>query len=353
MRLISVLFLLAFYTVPAFAQDHLVFQARTFKYGTITISYRLFVPKNYDPSKRYPIVTALHGIGERGSDNNIQVDREDIAKPWIADSIQNRVPHFVLVPQCPANLYWWPSTTGTGPTSTPALGVVAILDSLKREFSLDTNRYYLAGLSMGAMGGWDLLKKYPKLFAAAVLCSGLGDTTAVDSVANTPFWAFHGSVDGTVNVSGSRDMVTAVERKGKKVVRFVSQAYFNAPSLTIYSDTINKGKDPVAIVAKSPTGISYDSLQKAVAGGANYLYSEVTNGDHRTGWMVGWHHPLVTPWIFSKSKSVTPVAIVSKNSGRPQVRAYWKNGVLVPWRGEMRDVTGRDAARIETPPLRK
>lgn len=73
-------------------------QARSVKPASTDMVYRLFVPQNHTPSQKYPIVVALHGIGERGNDNRFQVDRVDLAHPRIKDSIQARVPHFIMLP---------------------------------------------------------------------------------------------------------------------------------------------------------------------------------------------------------------------------------------------------------------
>jgi predicted peptidase len=296
----------SFFLLSAFAsasaQDHMQFESRTYQSAKVTLVYRLYKPKAYSASapQRYPIVVALHGVGERGADNNIQVDREDIVKPFIADSIQSRVPHFVMVPQCPSALVWGGSADVA--ISDAAAGVAEILDSLKREFILDTNRFYLTGLSMGGAGTYHLLKFRPNLFAAAVPCAASGDTSAATLLSRVPIWDFHGAEDGAVPVVRSRNMMAAFESRGIKVVRFVSQAPFNAPGMTAYSDAIKNGTNPIELVAKSPIGITYDSLRRAVAGGANILYTEVTGGDHRTGWMTAYHHPLMTPWLFSKVK---------------------------------------------------
>lgn len=121
------------------AQIHDSFQGRAYQSTGVNMVYRLFVPKNYDAKRKYPMLVAMHGVGEKGNDNNIQVDREDLGSTWIEDNLQTRVPHFVMVPQCPTDLSWG---------SASAINTVhQILDSLKREFSLDTNRFYVAGLS--------------------------------------------------------------------------------------------------------------------------------------------------------------------------------------------------------------
>jgi poly(3-hydroxybutyrate) depolymerase len=64
-----------------------------------TLNYRLYKPKNYDPSKPYPLILFLHGAGERGNNNTAQV-RD--ALHWAKDSVQTEHPAFVLAPQCPA-----------------------------------------------------------------------------------------------------------------------------------------------------------------------------------------------------------------------------------------------------------
>ena len=297
-----------------------LFEARSFKLPSTTMYYRLFKPKDFDPSKKYPIVTALHGGGERGSDNRVQVDREDLAHPWIEDSVQARVPHFILVPQCPANMWWWSSNTGKGPISEPSKGLVDLLDSLKKEFPLDTNRIYLQGLSVGGLGTWDLLRLRPGYFTAAAPCAGLGDVAFAGDVSRTAVWAFHGEVDPTVALSldgTSPKMMDAFEKLGKKVVRFVSQAPFNGkPSLTDYSNALKSGTDPLKLVALNPSGISWDSLARAVKGGSDFLYSLAAGGDHRTGWMIAFHNPLLPTWMFSKTKDRGSVTLAPRLKAR-------------------------------------
>jgi predicted peptidase len=270
-----------------------MFQARTFTSSQITMVYRLYVPTNYNAALKYPIVVALHGVGERGNNNVNQLTAEELAQPWVRDSVQAKHPHFVMIPQCPStnNQYWWPwpnwpgswNGTWSGTRSIANAAIVQILDSLKREFSLDTTRFYVAGLSMGGFGSFELMKWNPTLFAAAVPTAGGSDTapSAISNLALTPFWAFHGAADPTINVDrGSRAVVRLVSLQlGKPFVRFVSSA-----------NMVN------------PTAISVDSLRKAVYGGADFLYSEITGGVHNSGWLEAWRHPMLTDWVFSKQK---------------------------------------------------
>jgi len=307
-RFAATALLLALAATAARSQVRNSFQARSHNTPAVSMVYRLFVPEDYSADRRYPLLVALHGVGEKGNDNAIQVDREDLGSTWIADSLQARVPHFVLVPQCPANLSWGGAAID---------GIHAIIDSLKREFRLDTNRLYAVGLSMGARGTFNLLASRPGYFAAAVACAGAGTNSQAAAISRTPLWAFHGDDDPIVDVEGTRSMVAAIEGTGKRFVRFFSETWNAVPGLDTYSRAIRDGTNPVDMVARNPSGISYDSLRRAVAGGANYLYSEVKGGDHRTGWMVAFHHPLVPGWIFSKTKGGAAVSLARNPAARP------------------------------------
>lgn len=319
-----VAFVLYIFAGQGFSQVHNAMEDRSFTASSVTMKYRLFVPKNYDPAKKYPLIVTMHGVGEKGSDNTRQVDLEDIVSTWIADSLQNKVPHFVMGPQCPSELSWGGSATEM---------VHDVIDSLKREFSLDTNRLYAVGLSMGARGTFNLLEERPGYFAAALACAGAGNNNAAAKIARTPLWVFHAAGDGVVNVSGTRSMVDAIESTGSIFVRFVSESWTNSPGLDTYSNAIKNGTDPLAMVAKNPQGISYDSLKRAVDGGAEYLYSEILGGDHRTGWMVAFHHPLVPVWLFSKTKEV-PIAVLASKSIRLESSKAAKLLVLQNFSGD-------------------
>ena len=194
------------------------FETRTQKGKSVNLSlpYRLFKPAGYTPSKKYPLVLALHGVGEQGTDNTVQLTAYQLATVWARDSNQAKFPAFVAAPQCPKGGSWSPMgrpIVGSQP-SDPEKVAIEILDSLTKEFSLDTDRIYIAGLSLGGYGTWDLIMRYPDRFAAAVPICGWGDTAQAARIKSLPIWAFHGDVDPTVPVAGSRNMIAAIKAKG-------------------------------------------------------------------------------------------------------------------------------------------
>lgn len=335
--LISVLIWTALSTAQQTRESDL-FEARTTKLQQTNMHYRLFKPRNYDPTKKYPVVVALHGVGERGTDNRRQIDLEDLAHPWIEDTVQAKVPHFIMIPQCPPDSTWGGMGGASGVGST-GQGILNILDSMKREFSVDTNRFYIAGLSMGAAGTYNLLRGKPGYFAAAAPCAAGGATASVSAIAQTPIWHHHGSNDGT----GGRNMATALEGAGHKVVRYVSQAVLVAPNLTAYRDAIRNGQSRESLLSRN-SNIPWDSLARAVRGGAKYLYSELTGGDHRSGWMIAWHNPLLAEWVFSKVKGTNVVSIVPmkhEKMGKKRESVLVLTGLNAPYVNSGYSLTGQ------------
>ena len=87
-----------------------------------------------------------------------------------------------------------------------------LLGALQKEFSIDPQRIYVTGLSMGGFGTWDLVARRPDLFAAAVPVCGGGDEATATKIAKLPVWVFHGAKDGVVKPARSDSMVKALEK---------------------------------------------------------------------------------------------------------------------------------------------
>jgi predicted peptidase len=193
------------------------FQARTQKGKSgLLVGYRLFTPAGYDKAKKYPLVLALHGAGEVGSNNTTQITANRLAPRWTDDTLQARVPHFVLAPQCPGESTWvkYNKPLAGRPLSGPLTVVLEIVDSLSREFSLDADRIYCVGLSMGGYATWELAQRFPTRFAAVVPICGWADVTEAAVLKSLPIWAFHGDIDPTVPVAGSRNIIAAIKAAG-------------------------------------------------------------------------------------------------------------------------------------------
>jgi predicted peptidase len=181
------------------------------------LRYRLYVPRNYDPKEKYPLVLFLHGPWERGEDNQAQLKHPEVLR-FVSDAVQSRHPCFMVAPQCPKEQKWvdvpWgatqPSATPKEP-SPPLRLVMELLDELQRQYPIDPARRYVTGMAMGAFGALDLLLRRPDYWAAAVPVCGGGDNSRAPEMARVPMWFFHGDKDTNVPVERSRTMVAALQ----------------------------------------------------------------------------------------------------------------------------------------------
>jgi predicted peptidase len=189
------------------------FIARSHQSAAGQMPYRLFIPRGYDPQKRYPLILWLHGAGGSGTDNEGQIAGDQIpgTHTWTTAERQAERPAFVLVPQTTGA---WASSTV--PDRSPALAeVTSILDSVQREFAIDPRRVYALGQSIGGLGVWNLVSNAPERFAAAVLlCPVPGDISRAGRASRLPIWIFQGDQDGASFVAGSRALVAALKAAG-------------------------------------------------------------------------------------------------------------------------------------------
>jgi predicted peptidase len=208
------------------------FLNRTVTVGAATYRYQVYVPANYDPAEKWPIVVYLHGNNANGNDGLNQTEG------GLGSAIRRhpeRCPFIVVFPQCARDAFW------VGPMVEQALQA---LNQTVSEFNGDPQRLYLTGISMGGYGTWYTAIKHPGKFAAIVpICGGImppmklpvplsvlvGPDLAslVESpdphaaiakvVGKTPTWIFHGAADTNVPVTDSRRMAAALKANGGNV----------------------------------------------------------------------------------------------------------------------------------------
>lgn len=197
------------------------FLDRSITVGGENYLYQVYVPRAPPKGTRLPIILALHGSGERGSDGMLQTE---VGLGGAVRRFASRWPAIIVFPQARPDTGW------QGRSAAMAL---AALDREARAFRTDPHRVYLTGLSLGGNGVWYLAYHHPERFAAIVpVCgfvtargplpqiapSGADPYGAVAKrIARVPAWIIHGDADGTVPVEESRRMATVLRAAGAAV----------------------------------------------------------------------------------------------------------------------------------------
>lgn len=190
-----------------------------------SLNYRLLEPETMQTGEKYPLVLFLHGAGERGNDNEKQLTHG--AQMFLNPVNREKYPAFVLFPQCPKDSYWayesrplsfMPDQMPVGEEMpSPFRAVKEMLDMYLSNPQVDKSRVYIVGLSMGAMGTYDMVSRFPDIFAAAVPICGTVNPTRLSTAGNVAFRIFHGDADDVVPVVGSRAAYKALKAANASV----------------------------------------------------------------------------------------------------------------------------------------
>lgn len=206
------------------AQDFSAYQYGEFRRQNKKLLYRILYPSSFDTSQSYPVIVFLHGAFEKGDDNESQLN---IGGRFF---LANRAafPAIVIFPQCPHDQLWadfdtqmdsvsglakkWYFPFRKNPTM-PTLLVKELLDSLRGHSYVNHAKIYIGGLSQGGMGVYDMVARYPDIFAAAFPICGAGlVSTAKNFAGKTAMWIFHGEKDDIVPPRFSRDFYSRLTK---------------------------------------------------------------------------------------------------------------------------------------------
>ena len=166
--------------------------------------YVVYVPREYDAGKAWPMIVFLHGAGERGKDGLLQTD---VGLGRAIRRHPDRFPCIVVMPQCPEGVWW------DGAVDQVKLAVGLTM----KQYHIDEDRIYLSGLSMGGFATWIYGAQRPDFFAALMPICGGGNIEDAPALASIPIWAFQGADDEVVAPEESRRMVEAVRAAGGEV----------------------------------------------------------------------------------------------------------------------------------------
>jgi predicted peptidase len=192
-----------------------------------TLPYQILMPENFDPQKKYPLVIVLHGAGERGNDNEAQMKYG--TGLFLNAAAREKYPAIVIYPQCPANGFWsnvkyrrdtvanknvFDFQEGGAPTKSMT-ALMGLVDNFLDKPYVNKHQVYIGGLSMGGMGTFEIIRREPKVFAAAfAICGGDNTNNARIYAKKVPLWIFHGGKDDTVSPDHSLVMVEAIKAAG-------------------------------------------------------------------------------------------------------------------------------------------
>jgi pimeloyl-ACP methyl ester carboxylesterase len=169
--------------------------------------YALFVPSSYAPGTPAPLIVDLHGLNITPLQQMLFDGTTDLA---------DRFGFIVVAPMGYSLSGWWGARSGR-PGELSELDAMTLLKRIRQEYSVDRDRIYLMGHSMGGAGTYHLAEKYSDIWAAVAPISAAGGITGPDAAQRFRSFAtllMHGENDSIVSVEGSRRAAQLLEATG-------------------------------------------------------------------------------------------------------------------------------------------
>ena len=242
-----------------------------------TLSYNLFIPENYNPNEKYPLIIFMPDLRveklEKTSDA-LELGYGSVI--WATEEEQAKHPSFVVVPNYSEKI-----ANDDFETTDEAEMTVRLLESIQDQYSIDENRLYATGQSMGCMTAMYLNIKYPDLFAASLFVSGQWDVSEMDSLANEKF--FYIVAEGDKKAStGMEELQQVLEKNGVSLSSAVWDASWSADEFdTAVQAMLSEGNSINFVKFKSGTvGGGNEHMQSfdyayKIEGVRNWLFEQV------------------------------------------------------------------------------
>jgi predicted peptidase len=164
-------------------------------YNQADYPFWLYLPSDSILKTNPPVLIFLHGRSLSGT--NLAL----VKKYGIIHEIENgrKVPAIVIAPQVLAGKAWEPKK------------ILSVLRFVQKTFQTDTNRVYVAGMSLGGYGTLNFAGAYPGVVTAGVALCGGGNVKDGCNLSQVPLWIQHGTLDEKVPISESEKIVKAIK----------------------------------------------------------------------------------------------------------------------------------------------
>ena len=155
----------------------------------LTRTYRLHLPDGYSPSESYPLVINMHGMGSNALEQEIYTEFNQVSDTG----------EFIVVYPNGVNKLWNVSSTG----GVDDVGFIsALIDTLDVLYSIDLQRVYATGMSMGGFMSYRLACELSHRIVAIASVTGLQAFYPCNPGRPVPVLQMHGTADGVVPYSG-------------------------------------------------------------------------------------------------------------------------------------------------------
>jgi predicted esterase len=176
------------------------------------IRYAVQVPPEYDPLRRYPCIVTMHGAGSTALDQIDWWAGHYDAEKRLRVGQATRLGYIVIAP-----LWADDSQRQFNYSLREHAAVLLSLRDACQRFSIDTDRVFLSGHSMGGDAAWDIGLAHPDLWAGIIPVVATSDkyvTRYWPNAKGLPFYFVAGQMDNNKIARNARDIDRYLTRAG-------------------------------------------------------------------------------------------------------------------------------------------
>lgn len=251
----------------------------------LEIPYNIYLPDNYDKSKNYPLVVFIADSSLVGKGEKASLEQGLGGIIWANDSKNNKEECIVVVPTYSDVII----DDMNGNEKSEYLNATKnLIDNVSSSYSVDSNRIYGTGQSMGGMTLLYLASKYPDLFAAELFVSCQWDINELSNLDSQKFFYI---------VSEGDEKASTGQKEVKEMLDSKKVKYGVLEGIDAQADNSNK----VNSLINGNNNINFISFKEGTVS-SNSTDNKMVGGEHMASFDYAYKLEPVRDWLFKQHK---------------------------------------------------
>ena len=261
------------------------FQLLTFEDADASLQYFLYVPENYDESQSYPLIQFIPDSSVVGKEAVNYLTQGWGGLIWATDEEQAKHPSFVVIP-----IFTETIVDDNFNHSAQIDVAMRLLQSLTETYSIDKDKIYTTGQSMGGMTSFHLSTAYPDFFAAYLFVGSQWDVNLLKGLEQKDFFYIVSAGDPKAS-AGQAELLSLFDADGAAYSHgeWSAQDSTEAQNAAV-SAMLAEGNNANFITFTLGTTLAKGQM---AGGGA---------GEHMTSFDYAYKLEAVRDWLFAQSK---------------------------------------------------
>ncbi len=174
-----------------------------YKQGTVngeSLDWTISFPDSYQEGTPTPLILSLHFGGTPSAFYGSSFT-STLVLPGLGE-----LEAIILSPTCPDDLDWWDETMDGA--------VMALIDTVISQFTIDADRIVVTGFSFGGIGTWYHAGTHSDVFCAALPVASQVSEEFIAQIEDIPLYVIHSNGDEILSYAEISQRVTTLQSRG-------------------------------------------------------------------------------------------------------------------------------------------